>query len=218
MAGRKRDRVHGKVNRRHAKAVARRFATILLLSRRRATSGPQQWLRATVTPDTQRTFESLGPSNLDAVEISGANWTDMPWRSHRSLDFPMFDLCAPPEQLPGPFDLVICEQVLEHVRDPLTAVRTLRGLCKPDGHVFIATPFLVRLHGHPEDFWRFTPTGIDQLLRSQGMRPLWVRSWGNRRVVVANFDRWVIRMPWQTLRNEPELPVVVWALAVPNGI
>jgi len=147
------------------------------------------------------------------VEVSGANWTGLPWRTHEMVDYPGFDLCAPPQMLPGPYDLVICEQVLEHVRDPMTAIRTLKRLCKPSGHVFVSTPFLIRLHGHPEDFWRFTPTGLDHLLRSQGLSPLWVRSWGNRRVIVANFDSWVARMPWQTLRDEPNLPVVVWPLA-----
>jgi SAM-dependent methyltransferase len=150
---------------------------------------------------------------LHVVEISGANWAHLPWAGHTNLAFPEFDLCAPPSDMPGSFDLVICEQVLEHVLDPLTAVRTLRRLCKPGGHVYVATPFLVRLHDHPGDYWRFTPDGLRHLLTSQGLEPLWVRSWGNRRVIVANFDRWAARLPWQTLRNESDLPAVVWALA-----
>jgi hypothetical protein len=40
---------------------------------------------------------------------------------------------------------------------------------------------------------------------------------GNRRVIVANFDTLVPRRwPWQSLRNEPHLPAVVWALARPS--
>jgi hypothetical protein len=53
------------------------------------------------------------------------------------------------------------------------------------------------------------------LLRSQGLEPLWVRSWGNRSAIVANFDRWVPRLPWQSLADEPHLPASVWALAQP---
>jgi len=177
---------------------------------------PPQWLRAVMNPDTRRVFETLGPSALHVAEISGADWADMPWASRTQLDFPEFDLCNPPAELPGPFDLVICEQVLEHVLDPLTAVNTLRRICRDDGHIFVSTPFLVRLHEHPGDYWRFTPDGMEVLLRSQGLRPLWVRSWGNRRVVAANFDDWVPRLPWQTLRNEPDLPAVIWALAQPD--
>jgi SAM-dependent methyltransferase len=174
-----------------------------------------QWLRAVMIPDTRQVFESLDPPRLHVAEISGDLWTGTPWASRTQLDFPGFDLCSPPPELPGPFDLVICEQVLEHVPDPLTAVRTLRRLCKPDGHVYVSTPFLVRLHDWPGDYWRFTPDGMAILLRSQGLEPLWVRSWGNRKVAAANFDHWVPRLAWQSLRNEPLLPVSVWALARP---
>jgi hypothetical protein len=178
--------------------------------------GPQ-WLRAVSDPDTRRVFQSLNPPVVSVVEISGANWTELPWADHTQLAFPAFDLCSPPEELPGPFDLVICEQVLEHTLDPIAAVRTLRRLCASKGHVYVSTPFLVRLHDHPGDYWRFTPEGMRHLLTSQGLTPLWIRSWGNRRVITANFDRWVSRLPWQTLRNEPQLPAVVWALAKPTS-
>jgi SAM-dependent methyltransferase len=179
--------------------------------------GPR-WLRVVRNADLVEAFGELDPPSLHVVEISGANWTteQLPWASRVQLDFPQFDLCNPPSELPGPFDLVICESVIEHVPDPLTAVRTLRRLCKPDGHVYVQTPFMVRIHEHPKDYWRFTPDGMDVLLRSQGLTPLWVHSWGNRRVIVANFDRWARRLPWQTLRNEPNLPANVWALARPS--
>ena len=165
--------------------------------------------------DTQRVFESLGPGSLHVAEVSGDLWKDFPWASHTQLDFPEFDLCRPPEQLPGPFDLVICEQVLEHVPNPLVAVETLRRLCAPGGHVYVSTPFLVRLHDWPGDYWRFTPDGMELLLRCQGLEPQWVRSWGNRKAAIANFDHWVPRLAWSSLRNEPHLPVSVWALARP---
>lgn len=206
-----------------ARRVAARIATVVLpvlpqavrpgvKSRTEAGPGHPQWLRDVMTPDTRECFESLKPETLDAVEISGSSWEDLPWRHYEQLHFPDFDLCNP-AALHGPYDLVICEQVLEHVADPIRAVRTLKRLCKPDGFVFVSTPFLVRLHDHPVDYWRFTPDGLAILLRSQGLEPVWVRSWGNRDVIVANFDRWVSRLPWQTLRNEKHLPAVVWSLA-----
>jgi SAM-dependent methyltransferase len=173
-------------------------------------------LRVVMNADSRRAFESLDPASLHVAEISGAFWTELPWASRTELKFPEFDLCDPPAELPGPFDLVICEQVLEHVRDPLRAVDTLRRLCKRDGHVFVSTPFLVRVHASPADYWRFTPQGMELLLRSQGLTPLWVRSWGNRRVIVANFDYWTRPVPWRRLRNEPNLPAMVWSLAQPD--
>jgi SAM-dependent methyltransferase len=191
-----------------------------VVSRLRDTGGHPQWVREVMAQDARREFEALGPANLHAAEISPtpeAGWQALPWAGYTTLDFPQFDLCRPPELLPGPFDLVICEQVLEHVVDPITAVDTLRRICRPDGHVFISTPFLVRLHDFPGDFWRFTPAGLELLLRRCGLEPLWVRAWGNRRAVVGNFDRWTSRLPGQSLRNESNLPVVVWSLARPSS-
>lgn len=162
--------------------------------------------------DATRTFADLGPQRLDVVEISGSFWADLPWKSRVALQYPEFDLCDASTDLPQ-YDLVICEQVLEHVEDPITAVKTLRRLCKPSGHVFVSTPFLLRIHDRPADYWRFTPAGLLRLLHCGGLEPLWVRSWGNRHVVRANFDKWAIALPWSSLRNEMDLPVVVWALA-----
>ena len=38
------------------------------------------------------------------------------------------------------FDLIFCEQVLEHVEDPLQFLITLKGLLKPDGQLYIGVP------------------------------------------------------------------------------
>jgi SAM-dependent methyltransferase len=200
-----------------ARAINRGAMTPRRLMARLLSATPARGsLRVVMNADSRRALESLNPSQLHVAEISGAYWTGLPWASRMQLNFPEFDLCRPPAELPGPFDLVICEQVLEHVPDPLTAVNTLRRLCKGGGHVFVSTPFLVRLHDYPGDYWRFTPDGMAVLLRSQGLRPLWVRSWGNRWVIAANFDHWIRPLRWLTLRNEPNLPAVVWALAQPE--
>ena len=43
--------------------------------------------------------------------------------------YPEFDICAPVAE-PGRFDVVICEQVLEHVPDPLSRPRNLRSYAR----------------------------------------------------------------------------------------
>lgn len=55
------------------------------------------------------------------------------WRAFRLLDYPDFDLCAPVTD-PERFDVVVREQVLEHVIDPYLAVENLFELCRPGGH------------------------------------------------------------------------------------
>jgi hypothetical protein len=111
----------------------------------------------------------------------------------------------------------MCEQVLEHVVDPGAAAANLRELSAEGGHVIVSTPFLIKVHELPmfamHDYWRFTPRGLRTLLERVGLEVNTVGSWGNRRCVAANFDRWAAYRRWRSLRNEPELPVQVWAFA-----
>jgi SAM-dependent methyltransferase len=172
----------------------------------------RQWLRAVMNRDVAHLLEQMRPQQIDAVEVSGTLRADLPWRSYTRLEYPDFDLTSTKVEAPR-FDLVICEQVLEHVADPITAVRTLASLCRPGGHVLVSTPFLLRIHGHPEDYWRFTPLGLKTLLKAGQLEPLWVRSWGNAAVVKRNLGHWTVRPPWRSVRNNPSMPIVVWALA-----
>jgi SAM-dependent methyltransferase len=172
------------------------------------------WVRIVMDESTRRYIAKLNPRTLNAVEISGEGAADLGWRSYEVLKYPDFDLTAPGAH--GQYDVVICEQVLEHVTDPWTAVRTLADLCRPGGHVIVSTPFLLRIHGAPGDYWRFTPTALRAMLEGAGLMVVDVCQWGNRSCLRANTRRWATRKPWHRgwfLRNEPELPLVVWAFA-----
>ena len=179
-----------------------------------AGSGADQWQRITLNRAVDEHLASLGPERLTAAEISGGAHAGKGWKDYVSLNYPEFDLCAPLAGQ-GPFDVVICEQVIEHVVDPCVAVANLRALCKPGGHVVVSTPFLIRVHEEwgMQDYWRFTPRGLRTLLERAGLEVDRVASWGNRRVVTGNFDRWPAYRRWHSLRDEPKLPVQVWAFA-----
>ena len=112
---------------------------------------------------------------------------------------------------------MICEQVLEHVVDPCAAARNLHGLCVPGGHVIVTSPFLIKVHELPyfgmRDYWRFTPRGLETLLERGGLEVYAVGAWGNRQCIVGNLGSWSAQRWWHSLRNEPDLPVQVWAFA-----
>lgn len=173
----------------------------------------RQWQREVMNRDVETLFQSLGPRGLSVVEVSGMIRSGYPWASYRRLEYPEFDLCDPSPTHDGRYDLVICEQVLEHVENPVTAVGNLKALCAPGGLLLVSTPFLIRIHPDPGDFWRFTPDGLKKLLECQGLRVEWVRSWGNRAVVRGNFRVWAPYWPGRNLKNDPDLAVQVWALA-----
>jgi SAM-dependent methyltransferase len=179
-----------------------------------AGSGPEQWQRVPLIAAVDRHLGSLDPPSRTAVEISGDAQARKPWKRFVSLNYPEFDLCAPLGEH-GTFDVVICEQVIEHVPDPAAAVANLRDLCAPGGHVIVSTPFLIRVHElyGMHDYWRFTPRGLRTLLERAGLAVDTVGSWGNRRCVAGNLDHWPAYRRWHSLRDEPDLPVQVWAFA-----
>jgi len=192
--------------------MARGFLSRLLAPD--ASSGADQWQRMTLNRAVDSYLVKLGPANLSAVEISGDAHAGKGWREYASLNYPEFDLCAALTGQ-GPFDVVICEQVIEHVEDPCAAAANLRGLCVAGGHVIVSTPFLIRVHEEwgMQDYWRFTPRGLRTLLERASLEVDSVGSWGNRRVIAANLDRWPAYRRWHSLRDEPKLPVQVWAFA-----
>jgi SAM-dependent methyltransferase len=181
-----------------------------------ASSAAEHWQRVVMSRSVEQHLAALDPAACSAAEISGDSHGGRPWKRYVALNFPEFDLCAPLEGR-GTFDVVICEQVIEHVLDPAAAAENLRGLCNPGGHVIVSTPFLVRIHELPEyrmnDYWRFTPRGLRLLLERAGLEVDAVQSWGNRSCVVGNFDLWPAYRRWHSLENEPDLPLQVWAFA-----
>ena len=48
-------------------------------------------------------------------------------------------------------DVVMLDQVLEHVPDPWRAVAEVHRVLKPRGTCICSTPFLIRIHPHPQD-------------------------------------------------------------------
>jgi SAM-dependent methyltransferase len=81
------------------------------------------------------------------------------------------DLHGPIEALPvedGSYDLVLCSQVLEHVEDPAGAVRELGRVLRPGGRLLLTTHGVYTYHPLPGDYWRWTHTGLEKILRDNG--------------------------------------------------
>jgi ubiquinone/menaquinone biosynthesis C-methylase UbiE len=65
-------------------------------------------------------------------------------------------------------DAIICSSVLEHVRDPLTAMQELTRVLKPQGKMFLYVPSIYPYHsrpGHYPDLWRFFDDTIRELFK-----------------------------------------------------
>jgi SAM-dependent methyltransferase len=69
---------------------------------------------------------------------------------------------------PAEADIVLCTETLEHVLEPLIFLRELRRILAPSGRLILTVPFAARWHFVPQDYWRFTPSGLAHLLTEAG--------------------------------------------------
>ena len=63
-------------------------------------------------------------------------------------------------------DLVFSNDCLEHVKKPWLAAQNIEKCLKPGGICFISTIFSWRYHPVPEDYWRFSPAGLEALFEN----------------------------------------------------
>lgn len=66
------------------------------------------------------------------------------------------------ENMQESFDMVFCFDTLEHVSNPFKFCENLVYIAKPGGSIYVATVFSYAYHPSPEDYFRFSPTGLRQ--------------------------------------------------------
>lgn len=176
---------------------------------------PNHWCRVVMNAQTLMLVKRLPHEAMDALEISGNGWENLvQFKSYKSLIYPVFNLCQ--DQLPNSSDLIIAEQVFEHLPYPHRAAKNVYASLRPGGHALITTPFLIKEHPSPLDCSRWTEDGLKFLFEEAGfpLAKMVSGSWGNRACVMANFDSWPEYNPeTHSLENEPDFPMVVWLLA-----
>jgi SAM-dependent methyltransferase len=174
----------------------------------------RMWSRVVMREDCERLLAQLSPKELNVLEISGRYYSSMEFAHYKNVRYPEFDICT--TALDETFNLIIAEQVFEHLLWPYRAGRNVHKMLAPGGHFLISTPFLVRIHNEPTDCTRWTEMGIRYFLAECGfeLETILTGSWGNRDCVNANFLRWTAYRPrLHSLDNESDYPYHVWALA-----
>ncbi len=61
--------------------------------------------------------------------------------------------------------LVCVFEVLEHTKDPLSAVKNIYEVLDDGGYVLFSSPFIFHIHDEPYDFYRFTKYGLKHLFK-----------------------------------------------------
>ncbi len=174
------------------------------------------WNRTVMYQECSNLVKELRPEGLDVLEVSagaGKIWKPFGFKSYTEANYPEFDVCS--MTLPSQFDLVIADQVFEHLLWPYRAGQHVYEMTKPGGYFLITTPFMIKIHQVPVDCSRWTELGLKHFLAECGFPIEEIRtgSWGSRACVKANFKSWARRGWFKSLINEPDFPVSVWAIA-----
>jgi SAM-dependent methyltransferase len=179
--------------------------------------------RVVMGPASRRMIQNLIPQQLDVAEISG-KWGEMfDFKSYEQFRYPEYDICAAPvmdKQLDRPrkFDLILANQVWEHLDRPYAATKNIRRMLKKGGHFWVAVPFFVPFHAAPMDNSRWSARGLKNLLVECGFDEGEVQSsqWGNRHAALRNMEeKWPPEYDEATddISNDPDMPICAWALA-----
>lgn len=91
-------------------------------------------------------FDHVMYESADFAAVSGKNYGALDFVCDLG-DLPMSD---------ATYDLVICNQVLEHLTEPLVVPRELRRVVKPGCQVWLSAPLFYEEHEQPYDFHRYT--------------------------------------------------------------
>lgn len=123
------------------------------------------------------TFELPGPIlEVGSFQVEGQErLADLrglfPGREYVGIDQrpgPGVDVVANVEELSfpdGSFGTVLAMSTFEHVAHFWKAFDEVRRVLRPDGALFLCVPFYFHIHAHPNDYWRFTPTALELLLK-----------------------------------------------------
>ncbi|MBW2183956.1 MAG: class I SAM-dependent methyltransferase [Deltaproteobacteria bacterium] len=83
------------------------------------------------------------------------------------------DVIADAKSLPiksATLEVVMCNHVLEHDPEPNKIVEEIYRILIKGGVLIMSAPQMARLHGEPDDYYRFTKWGLEFLLEKNGMK------------------------------------------------
>lgn len=126
------------------------------------------------------------------------------------------DLCEPGSLPPQGYDCVILSQTLQFVRLPEAALANVWQSLRPGATLLLTVPVVSKLD-HGPDMWRFTPAGLEELVRRAcpGSEPE-VVAYGN----VLTCTAFLLGLAAQELRprdlrkHDPNFPLLACARAV----
>jgi ubiquinone/menaquinone biosynthesis C-methylase UbiE len=100
-------------------------------------------------------------------DLAAGQWTGIDMQAGEGVD-QVADIHDLPAEWSGRFTGIVCLEVLEHVARPWLALPELRRVLQPGGLLVITTLFAFPEHSYPEDYYRYSQSGLRLLLDDAG--------------------------------------------------
>jgi SAM-dependent methyltransferase len=95
------------------------------------------------------------------IDNAGTRQTNIADKFYDGTTFPVDD---------SEFNVVLCNQVLEHVFNPIEFMQEIYRVLMPNGKLIITVPFVWDEHEQPFDYARYTSFGLKALLEENGFK------------------------------------------------
>jgi SAM-dependent methyltransferase len=109
-------------------------------------------------------------------------------------------------------DFILCTETLEHVLDTKRFLAEASRTLKTGGTILLTVPFAARWHFIPYDYWRFTPSSMDHLLRDAGFDGIGVYARGNA-LTVACYKMMALVLPLLATKSSSALLTLLMRIA-----
>jgi SAM-dependent methyltransferase len=118
----------------------------------------------------------------------------------------------------GSVGAVILVETLEHIEDPLQALREVHRILRPEGVALATSSMNFPIHSFPADYWRFTPSAFDLLFEPFDAKAVFYQG-------DPDFPRTVLGIAWKAANLEKKAALehaadglqAMWPETVPAG-
>lgn len=102
-------------------------------------------------------------------DLAQGQWTGCDMQPGSGVDV-VANMHNPPAEWKSRFTGILCSEVLEHVARPWLALPKIHEIMQPGGWIIVTTLTSFPIHGFPDDYYRYTPSGLKLLLEDAGFK------------------------------------------------